>query len=232
MEVSTLLASFLETGIQILASPVYVVGAVGAMVGAVCLIVGSLVKTMIPLRWLALSSNLGFIVFSIAEASALNALVQFGLLGINIFRLTEMKQLTRRVTEASMAADLSGLWLRPYMFTGKLRAGDHLFRAGDRADHLYFLADGRIELVEIATFIEAGTVFGEIAFFAPNGKRTMTARCVGACTILSIDESTLRQLYFQNPTFGFQLIGLLAGRLTADVERLRFGSGNQQAERE
>ena len=93
-------------------------------------------------------------------------------------------------------------------------------------------ADGRIELVEIATFIEAGTVFGEIAFFAPNGKRTMTARCVGACTILSIDESTLRQLYFQNPTFGFQLIGLLAGRLTADVERIRVGSGNQQAERE
>jgi CRP/FNR family transcriptional regulator, cyclic AMP receptor protein len=113
MVISTLLASFLETGSQLLASPVYVVGAIGAMVGAVCLILGSLVKTMIPLRWLALSSNLGFIAFSIAEASVLNALVQLGLFGINIFRLAEMKQLTRRVAEASMTADLSGLWLRP-----------------------------------------------------------------------------------------------------------------------
>ena len=64
-------------------------------------------------------------------------------------------------------------------------------------------------------------MFGEIAFFAPDKKRTNTARCVGPCTVLTIDESTVRQLYYQNPDFGFQLMGLVAGRLTADVNRLR-----------
>ena len=64
-------------------------------------------------------------------------------------------------------------------------------------------------------------MFGEIAFFAPDRKRTNTARCVGPCTVLSIDESTVRQLFYQNPGFGFQLIDLVAGRLTADVIRLQ-----------
>ncbi|MBK6864060.1 MAG: Crp/Fnr family transcriptional regulator [Ideonella sp.] len=64
-------------------------------------------------------------------------------------------------------------------------------------------------------------MFGEIAFFAPDKRRTNTARCVGPCTVLTIDESTVRQLYYQNPEFGFQLMGLVAGRLTADVKRLQ-----------
>ncbi len=38
--------------------------------------------------------------------------------------------------------------------------------------------------------------------------------------VLSIDESGLKQLYYQNPKFGFELIGLVAGRLSADVRRL------------
>jgi CRP/FNR family cyclic AMP-dependent transcriptional regulator len=38
--------------------------------------------------------------------------------------------------------------------------------------------------------------------------------------VLSINQSTVRQLYFQNPEFGFEIVGLVAARLSADVERL------------
>ena len=38
--------------------------------------------------------------------------------------------------------------------------------------------------------------------------------------MLSLDQDTLRQIYYQNPSFGFELIGLVAGRLSADVARL------------
>ena len=38
--------------------------------------------------------------------------------------------------------------------------------------------------------------------------------------MLSLDQETLRQIYYQNPSFGFELIGLVAGRLSADVGRL------------
>ena len=79
---------------------------------------------------------------------------------------------------------------------------------------------GAIELVEIGVDLPAGRIFGEIAFFAPDRRRTMTARCIEDSEVLAINESTVRQLYYQNPEFGFELIGLVAGRLTADIHRL------------
>ena len=39
--------------------------------------------------------------------------------------------------------------------------------------------------------------------------------------MLSIDEGTVRQLYYQDPAFGFHLIGLVAARLSEDVARAR-----------
>jgi CRP-like cAMP-binding protein len=102
----------------------------------------------------------------------------------------------------------------------RLKAGDVLFRKGDAADHLYFLVEGRIEFVEIGEGMEAGRLFGEIAFFAPDKRRTLTARCTTDCLVLRIDEATFQQLYFQNPAFGFQVVTLVAGRLMADRKRL------------
>ena len=78
-----------------------------------------------------------------------------------------------------------------------------------------------MELVEIGQPLTAGIIFGEIAFFAPDKRRTHTARCITECLVLRIDEETVRQLYFQNPAFGFHLMGLVAGRLSADIARVR-----------
>ena len=95
-----------------------------------------------------------------------------------------------------------------------------LFRKGDAAEELYFLAEGRIEFVEIGDVMESGRMFGEIAFFAPDKRRSLTARCALDCTVLSIDELSFKQLYFQNPAFGFEVVGLVAGRLMSDLHRL------------
>jgi CRP-like cAMP-binding protein len=131
-----------------------------------------------------------------------------------------MVRLTRRVKAATATGDLSGVWLKPYMRRTPLKAGSVLFRRGDPADQLYFLADGQVEFVEIGQVIDAGSMFGEIAFFAPDRCRTLTARCRTDCQVLSVDENTFKQLYFQNPEFGFQVVSLLAARLLADRQRL------------
>lgn len=68
--------------------------------------------------------------------------------------------------------------------------------------------------------LEPGRIFGEIAILAPDKRRTHTARCVSASTVLMVDEVTLKQLTFQNPSFGFHLIGLVAGRLSQDLRRI------------
>jgi CRP-like cAMP-binding protein len=106
------------------------------------------------------------------------------------------------------------------MRSARMKAGRVLFRKGDAARHLYFLASGQIEFVEIGEMMEAGRLFGEIAFFAPDKRRTLTARCATDCTVLRIDETTFKQLYFQNPAFGFQVVNLVTSRLIADRHRL------------
>jgi CRP/FNR family transcriptional regulator, cyclic AMP receptor protein len=204
---------------EVLSSPEQIVAIVSVLIATALMVVSSFVKTMIPLRWLGVGGNLGFLFYGALHPSIPMLLLNGLLLPINVVRAVEMVRLTKRVKAA--ASEGTGVWLKPYMMRTKRKAGDVLFRKGDRAGHLYFLAEGRIEIVEIGVFIEPGNMFGEIAFFAPDKRRTNTARCVGACTVLTIDESTVNQLYYQNPEFGFQLMALVAGRLTADVQRLQ-----------
>jgi CRP-like cAMP-binding protein len=206
---------------SVVSSPSQVVALCAAAVAGGLIVSSSFVKTMVPLRFLAVGGNFGFLVYGLLHPSPIMALLQGTLLPINLYRLREMVRLTRRVRGASLSADTSGVWLKPYMKTVRRLAGSVLFAKGDSAEHLYFLAEGRVEFVEIGESIGPGQVFGEIAFFAPARRRTLTARCSEDSVVLSVNQSTVRQLYFQNPAFGFELVGLVAARLSADVARLQ-----------
>jgi len=203
-----------------LATPLGIVALCSAGLAGLLVIVSSFVKTMIPLRCLAIGGNLGFLIYGALHPSLILVLLHGALLPINIFRAAQMVRLTRRVQDAAASNDLSGVWLRPYMRRRRLRKDAVLFRKGDAAKRLYFLAEGQIEFVEIGQTMEPGRLFGEIAFFAPDKRRTLTARCATNCTVLQMDEMTFKTLYFQNPAFGFEVVSLVAGRLLADRQRL------------
>ncbi len=215
-----------------LASPSEMVAVLSVVAAAVSVLVSSFVKTMIPLRWLAIGSNIGFVAYGAIHPSWPMLLLHAALLPINVYRLVEMVRLTRRVETVRSNRDLSGVWLKPYMRAKKHRAGAVLFRKGDVGDRLYLLVSGRIELVEIDSSIIPGQIFGEIAFFAPDRRRRLTARCAEDCTVLSIDETTVKQLYYQNPAFGFKMIELVAARFSADVGRLTAELMTARAERD
>ncbi len=205
---------------QALASPSEMLAVASVVVAGAFVLVSSFVKTMIPLRWLAIGSNIGFVAFGAIHPSYPMLMLHAALLPINVYRLLEMVRLTRHVQAVQAEGELSGIWLKPYMRSARIKAGTVLFRQGDRGDRLYLLADGRIELVEIGADIRPGQIFGEIAFFSPDRRRRLTARCAENSTVLSIDESTVRQLYVQNPAFGYKMIELVAARFAADVDRL------------
>lgn len=206
---------------QTISSPVQILSVCAAAIGLGFTISSSFVKTMVPLRWFGVLSNIGFLSYGILFPNYLMTLMHGVLLPINCVRLVEMTRLTRRVRAATQSADRSGLWLRPYMKQTKRKAGDVLFRQGDDADHLYILVDGRVEFPENGATVGPGQMFGEIAFFSPERKRTLSARCAEESTLLSINQATVRELYYQNPGFGFEIVGLVAGRLSADIARLR-----------
>lgn len=202
-----------------MSSPRQIVAHAAAAVGAVLAIACALVRTIVPLRWLAVGSSAGLAVYGALHPTFTTFMVMATLLPINIYRAVEVTRLTRRVLRAEASADLAAVWLKPYMRTRRFRAGRTLFRKGDRADRLFMLVEGELELVDIGKRIQPGVIFGEIALFSPGGKRSHTVRCVTSCTVLHIDKSLVKQLYFQSPAFGFHLIELLATRLASDVER-------------
>lgn len=227
MSISELLAQHADKFIQSLSGPGATVAVVSAGIAALLVIVSAFVKTMIPLRWLAVGSNVGFIIYGLLQPVPLMVLLHSVLLPVNLVRVAQMVRLTRRVSASATDSEQLEVWLRPYMRPRNLRKGQMIFRHGDEADRMYYLVEGRIELTEIGRTLEAGQMFGEVAFFAPDHRRTSSARCITPCTVLSIDEDTFKQLYFQNPDFGLEIVRLIAGRLSADVRRLQ---GLQDAE--
>jgi CRP/FNR family transcriptional regulator, cyclic AMP receptor protein len=192
-----------------------------AAVAALLVIVSAFVKTMIPLRWLAVASNVGFVIYGLAHPAPLMVALHAVLLPVNLWRVRQMVNLTRRVTAVSIDGAQLEVWLRPYMRSRQLRAGTTIFKRGDLADRLYFLASGEIELTDVGRSLKAGEMFGEIAFFTPERKRSSSAVCRTDCTVLSIDEATFRQLVYQNPDFGLEVVQLIAARLSEEVSRLK-----------
>jgi CRP/FNR family transcriptional regulator, cyclic AMP receptor protein len=200
----------------------------GVAAGALVL-ASAFVKTIVPLRWLAVGSNIFFVVYGLVHPAPLVLVLHLALLPINLWRVLEMQRLTRAVQRAQSGQGLQSVWLQPFMKRRRMRKGAWLFRKGDFADRFYVLADGALEVVEAGTRIAPGQMVGEISFFTPEGRRTASVRCLETCTLLSVDEGTFRQLFFQNPAFGFEIVRLVAGRLSQDLQRARQDAAEAKA---
>lgn len=216
VQANTLLATLNE--------PVQVLALASAGVAALMVVISAFVKTMIPLRWLAVASNVGFIIYGLAHPAPLMVVLHAVLLPVNLWRVRQMVKLTQRVAASAADSQQLQIWLRPYMRSREYRAGSMVFANGEEASRMYFLAAGEVELPEVGRRLAPGQMFGEIAFFAPDRKRSSSARCVSDCTLLSIDEDTFKQLVYQNPDFGLEVVRLIAGRLTDDIRRLQASS--------
>jgi len=135
---------------------------------------------------------------------------------VNLWRLAEMRRLVSAVR--SMAGGPLTLdWLLPYMRPLEIPAGHVLFSKGDKADAMYFVSSGRIRLDELAADMTRGSIFGEMGVFSAERRRSVTARCVEPSSLLVISAEKVRELYYQNPRFGFYLVGIVAERLAENA---------------
>ena len=176
-------------------------------------------KTMIPLRTVAISSNVAFLTYGLAGHLYPVAILHAILLPLNLLRLRQMRALIRRVREASRG-HMSDDWLLPLMAHEKFPAGHVLFRSGDPAGSMYLVLDGSVRLVELGVTVPHGHLLGEIGVFAPDNRRTATAVCESDVELGAITAEKVLQLYYQNPEFGFYLFRLVVQRLLEN-ERLR-----------
>jgi CRP/FNR family cyclic AMP-dependent transcriptional regulator len=133
------------------------------------------------------------------------------LLPVNLARLYEIKKLLA-FTRSAPARDVSIEAMLPFMRQTRIQKGEYLFRKGDHAKHMYYLVEGTLQLIELDKTVNNGAIIGEIGMFSPSRERTATAVAATDCRLLSVDDSTVYQAYYQNPKLGFYLISLIADR--------------------
>jgi CRP/FNR family transcriptional regulator, cyclic AMP receptor protein len=189
---------------------------IAAWVAALLVFSSFFMKTMIPLRVVAIASNAAFISYALLG-------LRYGIFGrvypilvlhsallpLNVVRLRQITRLIKTMARASSSEVFDSLI--PYMSSERHPKGEILFRKGDPADKLYLLEDGRVLFPELGKKLSNGAAFGEVGLFAPQGVRSVSAVCEDDCRLYGIAKDKVLELYYQNPRFGLFLIRLVAG---------------------
>jgi hypothetical protein len=175
-------------------------------------------KTMLHLRIAGIAANAAFIAYGATGHVYPVLLLHLTLLPLNVWRLQQLLRLTREIRDAS-ATRFSVDWLRPFTRRKTFAAGELLFRQGDSADEVLFVLSGRFRAVEADVALERGEVIGELGLISKGHRRTQTIVCEQEGALLQITYDEVRQLYFQNPKFGFFFLELAAERLMRDARR-------------
>ena len=169
-------------------------------------------KTMIPLRWAAIAANALAMVYSAMHGTWPTFVLNAILLPTNAWRLHAMLRLIGDIDRA-IKGDLNAEWLLPYARPKTFQAGEVLMARGDYATAAYYIAAGEVEIAELQQNFGKGTLLGEIGLFTPDGRRTMTVRCVTEVHAAVLDYDRFKELYFQNPQFGFRLLQVIVARM-------------------
>jgi CRP/FNR family cyclic AMP-dependent transcriptional regulator len=174
-------------------------------------------KTIIPLRIAAIVANVLAMMYSSLHGTYPTLMLNAILLPLNSWRLHAMLRLIRDIDVATKS-DMSVDWLLPYTRPAHFKAGDIIMARGDYATAAFYIVSGEIEMVEINETRGKGTLIGEIGLFAPDGRRNMTIRCKTDVHAAQIDYDRFKELYFQNPQFGFRLLHLIVARMQSSRE--------------
>lgn len=146
------------------------------------------------------------------------------LLPVNAKRLVEILRLTKQIEQATVESPISE-WLLPHMYLSAHKAGEILFRKGDPAKEIIYVAQGQLTLPDIDHHIGPGELIGEIGLFSPEKVRTMTVMCETDCELYKMTDEMMHRLYYQNPKLGFFFMRLIVERLLRDVRRGAITSG-------
>ena len=188
---------------------------IAAWVAALLVFSSFFMKTMIPLRVVAITSNVAFSTYALLG-------LKYGIFGrvypilvlhssllpLNVLRLRQVKRLINAVNKASKSETFE--YLIPYMRSERHSRGETLFRKGDAADKLYLIEEGTIFMPELGKRLSDGAVFGEVGLFAPQSIRSLSAVCEEDCALHAITKDKVFELYYENPRFGFFLIRMVS----------------------
>jgi CRP-like cAMP-binding protein len=189
------------------------------VLGAIFYVASISMKTVIPLRIAGIASSFFFLCYGILAHSITTIFLYVILVPLNLLRLYQMLELIKKVRVAA-GRDLSMDWLEPFMTKRKCRQGDLLFRKHDLADEMFLAVKGTYLVPELNKPLRPGEIFGEMGLLTSEQRRTQSVECVESGHVLRISYDKVRELYFENPEFGFYFLRLTSERLLHEVARL------------
>ena len=95
------------------------------------------------------------------------------------------------------------------------RAGDVIFREGDKGEIMYVVKAGNVDLVVLGRTVEtleSGDILGEMALL-DNYPRSATAKAATDCQLVPIDGEKFQFLISQTPYFAIEVMQIMARRL-------------------
>jgi CRP/FNR family transcriptional regulator, cyclic AMP receptor protein len=185
---------------------------------AACVFVTFYMKTMVPLRIAGIVSNLLFIGYGYMELAYPVLVLHVVLLPLNILRLHQMLRLIRKVEEVT-GDNHDFKWVKPFSSTRTAEAGEAIFHKGDPANEMFFVVSGRFGVKERGIALTSGEIFGELGLLSPGQARTATIDCIESGQLLRISYDQVKQLYLEDPQFGFYLLRLVSRRLFENQSR-------------
>lgn len=169
-------------------------------------------KTLIPLRLIAIASNVVFIVYGYGAGVMPVLVLHSALLPLNLLRTWEQYRAFRKIrATADRLIDIEALV--PFMRQERGAAGSRIFAKGDRATTIYYIAGGEVLIPEIGRRLGPGALFGEIGPFSPERLRSASAVCVTDCEFLVMTDRDIMRHCLNDPAFGLFLTRLIAGRI-------------------
>ncbi len=180
--------------------------------GTLLTITASAMSTMIPLRIISLCASVAVIVYGVLIGSMPVVLTECIQIPFNAYRLWEMIRLVRD-TERAASGSLSLEWLTPFGTNRRFGTGEIVFREGDPAGEMYYIESGVFSVPEVGITLRKGGIVGELGLLSPGNVRTASLVCLEAGRALCVSYSEVRQLYYQNPEFGFYFLKLTSERL-------------------
>ena len=193
------------------------IGYLFGFIGAVLTLASYLMKSMLPLRLVALTANVFFVLYGYLESALPSLLLYAVMIPINAKKVYEIKKLVRAIEHAKSDTPISE-WLLPHMTRRQAKAGEVLWHKGDKATEMLYVAAGQLNLLEHGEPIGPGTLIGEIGLFAPDNRRTRSIVCATDCTLYGLSAEAMALLYYENPKLGYHGMRLIVARLMHDVE--------------
>src|SRR6478609_1282891 len=102
-------------------------------------------KTMVPLRLVAIASNIAFIIYALWGGLTPILILHILLLPLNTVRLLQLRNLSRRIERAARET-FSPSVLLPLMRHREIKAEETLFSANDPASELFYVVEGTLFL--------------------------------------------------------------------------------------